>query len=112
MIPSLLHYLSGNISADGTFYEVKDLPGTRQLYCINGFINGEKKRKRCKKVLQKYERMKRLTSFLLITMDFEDQTYGRQLFYEAVFKFGNITNERVNELYQETIPNLLPAIEI
>ena len=45
-------------------------------------------------------------------MDFEDQTYGRQLFYEAVFKFGNITNERVNELYQETIPNLLPAIEI
>ena len=28
MIPSLLHYLSGNISADGTFYEVKDLPGT------------------------------------------------------------------------------------
>ena len=35
LIPSFLHYLSENISGDGTVHPVKDNRQVRQLYCLN-----------------------------------------------------------------------------
>ena len=49
--------------------------------------------------------MKRLTSFLLVAKDFEDHAYCKNIFYEDVFKFDNITNERVNEVFPICLKN-------
>ena len=34
-LKEFIHLLSGNISIDGTFEPVKNIPGTTQLFCIN-----------------------------------------------------------------------------
>ena len=52
LIPSLLHYLSGNISGDGTFHPVKDNRQARQLYCLNiQLYSADRKMTHCQPII-------------------------------------------------------------
>lgn len=59
-------------------------------------------------------KMKKLTTFLAVAMDLKevDKQFLKQMFFEVAFKFGNILNPNVNDLYISTFPNYLPVIEL
>ena len=58
--------------------------------------------------------MKKLTTFLDVAMNLEDidKQFLKQIFFEVAFKFGNILNPDVNQLYTSTFPDYLPVIEL
>ena len=83
-------------------------------YQLRTFQSDEKKRYRNPKDLAKFAKMKKLTGLLSTAMLDEgvDEEFRKQIFYEVVFKFGNIMDTDVNQLYTWTFPHYLSVIQL
>ena len=80
---------------------------------LNSFLDNEKKKKRRKQDLHKFEKMKKLTNCLGLAMTMDiDADFLQQVFFEIVFKFGNILDDNVNRLYTTNFPGFVTVIEI
>ena len=79
------------------------------------FTNGKKIKNRNPKDLEKFRKMKVLSTHLEVAMHYADlnEEFKCQVFYEIAFKFGNIHSHRLIELFQEQHPlceNIIPEL--
>ena len=87
--------LSGVISGDGNLSPVKHTDGVYQIY-------------------SRFEKLKfisiKLSELIYNPNNFYYPGFVENVFFEALFKYSRISDSKINELFENTLPNAVPQI--